>query len=40
MTTRHPDQPRLRHWVVAFTTLTFLIFGVPLLVDVATGWIR
>lgn len=40
MTTRHPDQPRLRDWFTAAIALTALIFGVPALVDVATGWIQ
>ncbi|WP_336627341.1 MULTISPECIES: hypothetical protein [unclassified Microbacterium] len=40
MTTRHPDQPRLRDWVTVTVLLTALTFGVPLLVDAATGWIR
>lgn len=40
MTTRHPDQPRLRDWVTTTVLLTALIFGVPALVDAATGWIR
>lgn len=35
--TRNDDTPTARHWVIAFTALSALIFGVPALAELVTG---